>query len=144
MIGRLFKNWKTSVLAIVLLVGALILLKMGKIVDTEFYALLPTIVGLLYVKDSIVDTKNYTAAQLKERLFNNIKSTVLGFASAFGGLALVYYDMVSWMQFSLFLPTCLGLILVKDSIFKFNPETLAVDNSANINNDTTPGQKAPL
>ena len=128
MIERIFNNWKTSVLAIVILVGALILLKMGKIVDTEFFALLPTVLGLLYVKDSMVDTKSYTPAQLRERLVNNIKSTVLGFACALGGLALVYYDMVSWMQFSLFLPTCLGLILVKDSVFKLNPETLKLDN----------------
>ena len=50
---RIFNNWKTSALGIILLVIAVVLLFMRIITLGEFSSFFPTILGLLYVKDSI-------------------------------------------------------------------------------------------
>lgn len=50
---RIFNNWKTSTLGIILLVIAVVLLFMRIITLGEFSGFFPTILGLLYVKDSI-------------------------------------------------------------------------------------------
>ena len=49
---RLIQSWRTSILGIVLLIVAVVLLFLKHIGFSEFTAFLPTILGLLYVKDS--------------------------------------------------------------------------------------------
>jgi len=50
---RLFTNWRTSLLGGALLVAMIILLSNRIITGGEFVAILPTILGLLYVPDTI-------------------------------------------------------------------------------------------
>jgi len=50
---RIFSNWRTSILGIALLITFIILLFFKSITGGEFAALFPTILGLLYVKDTI-------------------------------------------------------------------------------------------
>ncbi len=50
---RLFRNWRTSLLGGALLAAAIILLSCRILTGSEFIALLPTILGLLYVPDTI-------------------------------------------------------------------------------------------
>ncbi len=50
---RLFHNWRTSLLGGALLVIMIILLFMRIVTGGEFTAILPTIMGLLYVPDTI-------------------------------------------------------------------------------------------
>jgi len=50
---RIFNNWKTSALGIILLVLAIVLLCMKIITLGEFSGFFPTILGLLYVRDTI-------------------------------------------------------------------------------------------
>ena len=49
---RLISSWRTSILGVVLLVVSVVLLFLNHISFSEFTAFLPTILGLLYVKDS--------------------------------------------------------------------------------------------
>ena len=51
--NRILRNWRTSLLGLALLLTAIILLFKQIITGSEFIALLPTILGLLYVQDSI-------------------------------------------------------------------------------------------
>ena len=53
---RILRNWRTSLLGLALLITTIILLFKQIITGGEFIALLPTILGLLYVKDSIFKT----------------------------------------------------------------------------------------
>ncbi len=50
---RLFINWRSSLLGGALLVAMIILLSNRIITGGEFLAILPTILGLLYVPDTI-------------------------------------------------------------------------------------------
>ena len=50
---RLFRNWRTSLLGGALLVIVILLLFLKTNTGGEFIALLPTILGLLYVPDSV-------------------------------------------------------------------------------------------
>ena len=50
---RLFRNWRTSLLGGALLVIMIILLFMRIVTGGEFTAILPTILGLLYLPDTI-------------------------------------------------------------------------------------------
>ena len=50
---RLFRNWRTSLLGGALLVIMITLLFMRIVTGGEFTAILPTIMGLLYVPDTI-------------------------------------------------------------------------------------------
>ena len=50
---RIFNNWKTTVLGIILLILSVVLLFMRIITLGEFSAFLPTILGLLYVRDTV-------------------------------------------------------------------------------------------
>ncbi|MDD4589541.1 MAG: hypothetical protein PHG06_03780 [Parabacteroides sp.] len=54
---RVVKNWKTSLLGIILLVVSVILLFLKILTGGEFIALLPTILGLLYLPDEILKSK---------------------------------------------------------------------------------------
>jgi hypothetical protein len=51
---RIFKHWKTSIIGVVLLAISAIALLTGKATMTEFYISLPTILGFIYVKDTIL------------------------------------------------------------------------------------------
>jgi len=50
---RLFSNWRTSLVGGALLVAMILLLSNKIITGGEFVAILPTILGLLYVPDTI-------------------------------------------------------------------------------------------
>ena len=50
---RLFRNWRTSLLGGALLLTMILLLSNKIITGGEFVAILPTILGLLYVPDNI-------------------------------------------------------------------------------------------
>jgi len=50
---RIFNNWKTTALGIILLVMAVVLLFMRIITLGEFSAFSPTILGLIYVRDTV-------------------------------------------------------------------------------------------
>ena len=54
---RILRNWRTSLLGLALLITTIILLFLKIITGGEFIALLPTILGLLYVQDSIFKIK---------------------------------------------------------------------------------------
>jgi hypothetical protein len=49
---RLIYSWRTSILGVILFAVSIILLFTKNIGFSEFTAFLPTILGLLYVKDS--------------------------------------------------------------------------------------------
>ena len=51
---RIFNNWKTTILGMMLLIIAVVLLFMRFITIGEFSAFLPTILGLLYVRDTVL------------------------------------------------------------------------------------------
>jgi hypothetical protein len=51
---RIFNNWKTSILGLILLAITIVLLFMKIITLGEFSSFFPTILGLLYVKDTIL------------------------------------------------------------------------------------------
>jgi hypothetical protein len=55
--ARIFLNWRTSIPGGVLLILSSFLLYRGTIVFSEFTAFLPTILRLLYVKDSFINGK---------------------------------------------------------------------------------------
>ena len=50
---RIFTHWQTSLLGILLLIVAIILLFLKAITLGEFTAFFPTILGLLYVRDTV-------------------------------------------------------------------------------------------
>jgi len=50
---RLFRNWRTSLLGGALLLTMILLLSNKIITGGEFVAILPTILGLLYVPDNV-------------------------------------------------------------------------------------------
>jgi hypothetical protein len=50
---RIFTNWRTSMLGIFLLIICIILLFLKTITLSEFIAFFPTILGLLYVRDTV-------------------------------------------------------------------------------------------
>jgi len=51
---RILNNWKTTALGIILLILAVVLLFMRFITLGEFSAFFPTIVGLIYVRDTVL------------------------------------------------------------------------------------------
>lgn len=56
--ARLILSWRTSILGVLLLVISVVLLFTRLIAFSEFTAFLPTILGLLYVKDSsLINTR---------------------------------------------------------------------------------------
>ena len=55
--ARLFRNWKTSTLGIIFLLVSIGALLLKAITGGEFVALLPTIIGLLCMPDSILKNK---------------------------------------------------------------------------------------
>lgn len=54
---RIFNNWKTSALGIILLVLTIVLMCMKIITLGEFSGFFPTILGLLYVQDTVFNVK---------------------------------------------------------------------------------------
>lgn len=53
MTNRIFKNWKSSLIGIILLISAGAFCWFGKITFTEFAAFVPFCLTLIYVQDSI-------------------------------------------------------------------------------------------
>ena len=51
---RILNNWKTTGLGIILLILAVVLLFMRIITLGEFSAFFPTILGLIYVRDTVL------------------------------------------------------------------------------------------
>lgn len=51
---RIINNWKTTVLGIILLILAVVLLFMKIITLGEFSSFFPTILGLIYVRDTVL------------------------------------------------------------------------------------------
>jgi hypothetical protein len=51
---RIFTNWRTSVLGLILLIIATVLLFTRTITLAEFGAFFPTIISLLYVQDTVL------------------------------------------------------------------------------------------
>ncbi len=50
---RIVKNWRTTLLGLFLLAVAIVLLYLRTLTGGEFIALLPTILGLLFMPDSV-------------------------------------------------------------------------------------------
>ncbi len=55
---------------------------------------------------------------MKKRVFENWKTTFIGIALLIATGAAVAFKVATWEQAVLFVPTCLGLIWVKDSVLK--------------------------
>lgn len=51
---RIFNNWKTTALGIILLILTVVLLFRRIITLGEFSAFFPTILGLIYVRDTVL------------------------------------------------------------------------------------------
>jgi len=51
---RVVKNWRTSLLGVILLIVSIVLLSLRIITGGEMLALLPTIVGLILAPDSLL------------------------------------------------------------------------------------------
>ena len=55
---------------------------------------------------------------MKERIFNNWKTTLTGILMLVGGLALVGIGKATLTEVGVFAPVCFALIFVKDPSFK--------------------------
>ncbi len=55
---------------------------------------------------------------MKERIFKNWKTTLIGILMLIAGLALVSLGKATLTEFLLFSPLCFALIFVKDPSFK--------------------------
>ena len=55
---------------------------------------------------------------MKERIFNNWKTTLTGILMLVGGLALVGIGKANLTEYGVFAPVCFALIFVKDPSFK--------------------------
>jgi hypothetical protein len=55
---------------------------------------------------------------MKERIFNNWKTTLTGILMLVGGLALVAIGKATLTEVVVFAPVCFALIFVKDPSFK--------------------------
>ena len=53
---------------------------------------------------------------IKIRIAKNKSTTFTGIMLMITALILVYFDKIEWGEFIAFLPTCLGLLYVKDTI----------------------------
>ena len=54
---RILRNWRSSLLGLTLLITIIALLILKILTGGEFIALLPTILGLIYVQDTIFTIK---------------------------------------------------------------------------------------
>lgn len=55
---------------------------------------------------------------MKARIVKNWKSSLLGIVLLIAALVAVFLNKATWEQFATFVPFCLGLVYVKDTIFK--------------------------
>jgi len=55
---RIFSNWRTSLIGLCLFIASLVLVFLKIITFAEFGAFLPTILGLIYVQDSVLKVKS--------------------------------------------------------------------------------------
>lgn len=65
---------------------------------------------------------------LKERVIKNWVSSIIGIAMIIFAALLVWIKTITWQEFIAFLPFCLGMIYVKDTI-------LGVKRKENENNN---------
>lgn len=59
---------------------------------------------------------------MNTRIFQNWRSSLLGVALLIMSITLVCLQVISFTEFAFFFPTILGLLYVKDSIFRTGPE----------------------
>jgi len=59
---------------------------------------------------------------MKTRIFQNWRSSLLGAILLIFSAIMLYLKIITFTEFTLFLPTVLGLFYVKDSIFRTKPE----------------------
>ena len=57
---------------------------------------------------------------MKNRIFNNWRTSILGVFFLLISLFLVFYKIIAWGEFMAFLPTIFGLLYVRDTIFQIN------------------------
>jgi len=55
---------------------------------------------------------------MKDRIFNNWKTTALGFTLLILAVVLLFVRIITLGEFSAFFPTILGLIYVRDTFLK--------------------------
>jgi len=58
---------------------------------------------------------------MKERIFNNLKTSTLGIVLLVLTVVLLFMRIITLGEFSGFFPTILGLLYVRDTILKINP-----------------------
>jgi len=59
---------------------------------------------------------------MRTRLFINWRSTLIGLVLLIVSLILVFHRIITFTEFTAFLPTILGLLYVQDTIFKITPK----------------------
>ena len=59
---------------------------------------------------------------MRNRIFTNWRTSLLGALFLIISLSLVFNKIIAWSEFMAFLPTILGLLYVKDTIFQVNPK----------------------
>ena len=59
---------------------------------------------------------------MKSRVFINWRTSLLGAFLLLVSLVLVFYKIIAWSEFMAFLPTILGLLYVRDTIFQVKPK----------------------
>jgi hypothetical protein len=62
----------------------------------------------------VTTLKNYKMSEIKERIFANWKTTLLGVAVLIAGLVLVYLDKASLAELTAFVSGALVLLISKD------------------------------
>ena len=55
---RIISNWRTTLIGVCLLIASLVLVFLKIITVSEFAAFLPTILGLIYVPDSVLKVRS--------------------------------------------------------------------------------------
>jgi hypothetical protein len=56
--ARVILNWRTTLIGVCLFIASLVLVFLKIITVTEFAAFLPTILGLIYVPDSVLKIRS--------------------------------------------------------------------------------------
>ena len=57
---------------------------------------------------------------MKNRIFKNKVSSIIGLILLIISGAFFWFGKITWGEFTAFIPFCLGLLWVKDTIFKVN------------------------
>jgi hypothetical protein len=59
---------------------------------------------------------------MKTRIIQNWRSTIIGIFLLILSSTLLFLKVISFTEYTAFLPTIFGLLYVRDSIFKINPD----------------------